>query len=402
MIGYVGMTRTEGLGDIAVILGPLVGIFDHQLNGGAGRQPFKHAGKDTNRILFAALGRVFVLSGFARIQPGLNITLGQGDAGRAAVDGCADRWPVAFTPCGNAEQVAEGVETHIIIPMLGATHRRNCGKNEEFSCGISSALAADVKQGMFSPTSGCLQWLRCRNADPSNLNRLRPAEGRSGIAPPILRPSQMEWTMKTPILAAGFLCMANLAFAETPVLNVLTYDSFVSEWGPGPAIEKAFEAECACDLTFTGAGDGAALLARVQLEGAASEADVVVGIDTSLTAQAAATGLFAPHGIAAETNLPVAFSDPNFLPYDWGWFAFVYDNTKLTTVPRSFEELAASDLKIVIQDPRSSTPGLGLLLWVKAAYGDKSGSIWEALARQHRDRDPRLVRSVRAFSGRRG
>jgi thiamine transport system substrate-binding protein len=200
------------------------------------------------------------------------------------------------------------------------------------------------------------------------------------MVPPILRPSQMEWTMKTPILAAGFLCMANLAFAETPVLNVLTYDSFVSEWGPGPAIEKAFEAECACDLTFTGAGDGAALLARVQLEGAATEADVVVGIDTSLTAQAAATGLFAPHGIAAETNLPVAFSDPNFLPYDWGWFAFVYDNTKLTTVPKSFEELAASDLKIVIQDPRSSTPGLGLLLWVKAAYGDKSGAIWEALA----------------------
>jgi thiamine transport system substrate-binding protein len=27
----------------------------------------------------------------------------------------------------------------------------------------------------------------------------------------------------------------------------------------------------------------------------------------------------------------------------------------------------------VIQDPRSSTPGLGLLLWVKAAYGDKAG-----------------------------
>ena len=186
--------------------------------------------------------------------------------------------------------------------------------------------------------------------------------------------------MKTPILTAGVLTLASAAMAETPVLNVLTYDSFVSEWGPGPAIEQAFEADCACDLVFNGAGDGAALLARVQLEGAASEADVVLGLDTSLTAQAAATGLFAAHGQVPDVTLPVPYGDPLFLPYDWGWFAFVYDNTKLKNVPASFTELAASDLKIVIQDPRSSTPGLGLLLWVKAAYGDKAGDIWAGLS----------------------
>ncbi|MES2146130.1 MAG: thiamine ABC transporter substrate-binding protein, partial [Pseudomonadota bacterium] len=38
------------------------------------------------------------------------------------------------------------------------------------------------------------------------------------------------------------------------------------------------------------------------------------------------------------------------------------------------------DLKIIIQDPRASTPGLGLLLWVKAAYGDRAGEVWAALA----------------------
>jgi thiamine transport system substrate-binding protein len=161
---------------------------------------------------------------------------------------------------------------------------------------------------------------------------------------------------------------------------VLTYDSFTSEWGPGPAVEKAFEAECGCDLKFVPAGDGAALLARVRLEGAASEADVVLGLDTSLTAAATATGLFAPHGLAAASDLPVAFDDPLFLPFDWGWFAFVHDKTKLPEPPKSFAELAASDLKIVIQDPRSSTPGLGLLLWVKAAHGDGAAAVWEALA----------------------
>ena len=186
--------------------------------------------------------------------------------------------------------------------------------------------------------------------------------------------------MKSSLFAAGFLAVATTASAETPVLNVLTYDSFVAEWGPGPAVEKAFEATCACDLKFTTAGDGAALLARIKLEGAATDADVVLGLDTNLTASATASGLFAPHGLTVANDLPVAYADPLFLPYDWGYFAFVYDKTKLASPPASFEALAKSDLKILIQDPRASTPGLGLVMWVKAAYGDKSADIWAGLA----------------------
>ena len=190
----------------------------------------------------------------------------------------------------------------------------------------------------------------------------------------------MERLMKAQLLAAGLAVLAATALAETPVLTVLTYDSFTSEWGPGPAIEQAFEATCACDLRFIPAGDGAALLARVQLEGAASDADIVLGLDTNLTSAAAATGLFAPHGVTAPTTLPVAFDDPLFLPFDWGWFAFVHDKTRVPVAPTSFDALAASDLKVVIQDPRSSTPGLGLLMWVKAAHGDRAGETWAALA----------------------
>lgn len=187
--------------------------------------------------------------------------------------------------------------------------------------------------------------------------------------------------MKTSILALGLATLATAAVAQDrPVLTVLTYDSFTAEWGPGPAIEKAFEESCACDLQFTAAGDGAALLARIQMEGAASDADIILGLDTNLIAAATATGLFAPHGQTWQHNLPVPFADPTFLPFDWGWFAFVHDRTKLSAPPTSFEDLAASDVKILIQDPRSSTPGLGLLMWVKAAYGDRAPDIWAALA----------------------
>jgi thiamine transport system substrate-binding protein len=181
-------------------------------------------------------------------------------------------------------------------------------------------------------------------------------------------------------LAAALTCVATFAQAETPVLTVLTYDSFASEWGPGPAIKKGFEETCGCDVRFVTAGDGAALLARVQMEGAVSEGDVVVGLDTNLTAAATATGLFAPHGQPAAKALPVPYDDPLFVPFDWGWFAFVYDKTKLTTPPDSLQALADSDLKVIIEDPRSSTPGLGLVMWVKAAYGDKAADLWKGLA----------------------
>ena len=171
---------------------------------------------------------------------------------------------------------------------------------------------------------------------------------------------------------------ATAAWAETPELIVYTYDSFTSDWGPGPAIEKSFEDTCACDLKLVGLGDGAALLARLKLEGARSDADVVMGLDTSLIAAAKETGLFTETAVSAAYTLPVEWNDAVFAPYDWGYFAFVHN--KDLTPPANFKALGDSDLKIVIQDPRSSTPGLGLLMWVKAAYGDEAPAIWDALA----------------------
>ncbi|MHC9235744.1 thiamine ABC transporter substrate binding subunit [Pseudooceanicola sp. 502str34] len=178
-------------------------------------------------------------------------------------------------------------------------------------------------------------------------------------------------------IAAGLL-MATQAAAQTPELTVYTYDSLATEWGPGPVIEAEFEKTCGCDVTFVTAGDGAALLSRLRLEGARTEADVVLGLDTALMGAAAESGLFAASDVTAEYSLPIDWTDETFVPFDWGYFAFV----GLTDGPRptSFRALADSDASIVIEDPRSSTPGLGLLLWVKQAYGDEAPAIWEALA----------------------
>jgi thiamine transport system substrate-binding protein len=182
------------------------------------------------------------------------------------------------------------------------------------------------------------------------------------------------------------------ARADMPTLTVYTYESFVSEWGPGKAITDAFQADCGCKLEFVSVEDAAGLLSRLKLEGDRTSADIVLGLDTSLTQEAAATGLLAPHGLdLSPLRLPMAWHDPLFVPLDYGFFAFVYDKTKVKNPPASFEELARSNLKIVIQDPRTSTPGLGLLLWIKALYGAEASAMWQRLK-------PHIVTVTRGWS----
>ena len=38
-----------------------------------------------------------------------------------------------------------------------------------------------------------------------------------------------------------------------------------------------------------------------------------------------------------------------------------------------------TEARIVIQDPRTSSPGLGLLAWIKLIYGDNAGNEWKKL-----------------------
>ncbi|MDP9573618.1 UNVERIFIED_ORG: thiamine transport system substrate-binding protein [Agrobacterium larrymoorei] len=184
------------------------------------------------------------------------------------------------------------------------------------------------------------------------------------------------------LVAASFLLPSLGIAQDKKVLTVYTYESFVSEWGPGPKVKAAFEKTCDCTVNFVGVADGVALLNRLKLEGVSSKADVVVGLDTNLIAEAKDTGLFEASGIdASAAKVPGGFKDDVFVPYDYGHFAVVYDTQTLKNPPKSLKELVEGDpsQKIAIQDPRTSTPGLGLLLWVKSVYGDKAPEAWAKL-----------------------
>ena len=91
--------------------------------------------------------------------------------------------------------------------------------------------------------------------------------------------------MRQAIPFVAGLLIATQAVAETPVLTVYAPDYFASEWGPGPGIEQAFEAQCGCDLQYK-TGE---LLPRLLLEGKNTEADIACLLYTSPSPRDGAT-----------------------------------------------------------------------------------------------------------------
>ena len=187
--------------------------------------------------------------------------------------------------------------------------------------------------------------------------------------------------MKTILIFLTTLFISFTIYAEK--LTIYTYDSFVSEWGPGPIIEKIFEEKHNADVEFVAVDSAATLLNKVILEGDTSKADIVLGLDMNLFDLAEQSELFTSHNINDINNLinlPLKWESNKFVPYNYGYFSFVYNEANLETPPKSMDELINStNARIVIQDPRTSTPGLGLLTWMKALYGDKAGDEWKKL-----------------------
>jgi thiamine transport system substrate-binding protein len=180
-----------------------------------------------------------------------------------------------------------------------------------------------------------------------------------------------------------FLTFFSFSLVAKEILTIYTYDAFASPWGAGVKIKEIFEKENNCTVKFIGISSSIGALRKIQLEGKSTKADILLGLDTSIAKVAKDTKLFAPHNIDTHgVDLPIPYLDDVFVPFDYSYFAFVYDSKKVKNPPHSFDELASmpKDFKIVIQDPRSSTAGLGLLLWVKEVYGNTAGEYWKKLS----------------------
>jgi len=167
-------------------------------------------------------------------------------------------------------------------------------------------------------------------------------------------------------------------------LVIYAYDSFVSEWGPGPIIAEAFEKEYGIPVRLVSAGDGAQVLQKTILEKNHPKADIIVGIDNNLLSAAKKAEVLESYtSPLADRIRPELILDDEYYvtPYDYGYFAIIYDTEKIDSPPKTLEELTSPRFKdkLILMDPRTSTPGLGFLMWTVYRYGDEFPDYWERL-----------------------
>ena len=119
------MAGPELVFDVCVVAAALIDVVDHQGNRSAGGDlpaslVLEHAGEEAHDVGFAALGREPGLPRTTLVQKDLDILRREWNAGRAPVNDAADGRAMAFPPCGDPEQVAEGVVGHPKRPYCGA------------------------------------------------------------------------------------------------------------------------------------------------------------------------------------------------------------------------------------------------------------------------------------------
>jgi thiamine transport system substrate-binding protein len=168
-------------------------------------------------------------------------------------------------------------------------------------------------------------------------------------------------------------------------VTVWTYDSFDSEWGPGPEVKKRFEDESGLVLNFAAYGDAGELLSRLLLEGEKADADVILGLDQNMLSRALSSGFFesyTPAGFEKVFEDVRVDSTNRLIPMDYSYFAFVYDSEAVANPPRSLEELTGERFtkKIILLDPRTSSPGQGFFAWTREVYGTAWPEYWRRLA----------------------
>jgi thiamine transport system substrate-binding protein len=197
------------------------------------------------------------------------------------------------------------------------------------------------------------------------------------------------------LLSLGTASADSRANATRPELTVYVYDSWAAPGGLGEAVFPLFEKQCGCVLLALPSGDGSAALSRLALdqERGHAGAELVVGLDGP-TSQRAASYVepLSPALIQLSRKKLVDQAQSalgaGFIAYDYGYFAFIADQDQLKkqklVAPTRFADLLRPEWRrnLILEDPRTSTPGLSFVLYGEALSADwsKLKSQWLTLA----------------------
>lgn len=163
--------------------------------------------------------------------------------------------------------------------------------------------------------------------------------------------------------------------AVPQVLTVMTHDSFsVSE-----SVISEFETQNNAKVSFVQSGDAGQLLNRAILSKDAPMADVLYGVDNAFLSRALAEDIFLPYDSPMLEQIPVKFKLDSLnraLPVDYGDICINYDKAffaeKGLALPQSLGDLVKPEYAglLVVENPTTSSPGMGFLLATIAEYGE--------------------------------
>jgi thiamine transport system substrate-binding protein len=204
-------------------------------------------------------------------------------------------------------------------------------------------------------------------------------------------------------LRASFLVFVSAIFFLTPLqwahseevlpeLTLYTYDSILTKGGLGAAIFPLFEKLHPCRIRPLAWGDAGQIVTRLETDGKRKKpgAQLVLGIDQqtweTVKPWIEGWGNWQPKGYAElSSELKV---ERGFLPYDYSYLGLMANEDLLVrqglSLPHSIEDLQKPDWKrnIILEDPRTSTPGLSFLLFTEAVLGGSYQAYWEKFRTQ--------------------
>jgi thiamine transport system substrate-binding protein len=162
--------------------------------------------------------------------------------------------------------------------------------------------------------------------------------------------------------------------SEIPTLRVYASSSFIAQWGPGPWLKQAFEKNCNCHVEYFDGADSTLLLQRLK-------SDVDGGVDVALSFDQ--FDLEHAENITEWKHIDIPINnfvdrvkekakESELVPYEWGVMAFVARNSEIKELPKSVDDFLRPEWKsqVVIEDPRTSSPGAQFLFWLIALKGE--------------------------------
>lgn len=153
--------------------------------------------------------------------------------------------------------------------------------------------------------------------------------------------------------------------AQQKEVTLIAYDSFTPEEG----IFDAFTTDSGYTVKVVNGGDSGAVISKAILASGNPEGDVLWGVDNTSLSRVINAEVFESY---AEVN-----TGDVCVNIDAEWFA-----SRNVEIPTTLEDLASPTYKdlLVVQDPVSSSPGLGFLLATVAHFGENNWTqYWTSL-----------------------